>query len=945
MTVTRWASAFSQRAALFLLAGIAAVFLLHAQTGILPPTARGEQPVFSARTWAGSGTTYLKQVATGDLGTVRPMRVPGYSQEQPVAKVLTEQAPRSLYLLSVALAVSLLFGTLFGYLASQFGVRLLRGATLTGTLLLLSTPDILLIFLLRKLVVWGMSEFGLKFLRVSFTGDLAATDITAPAIALAALPLAIVARTAAVAFDEVYRELYVRTAVSKGVHPLQVVLQHVLKNAWIRVAEAAPLIVGSLVTGLVVVEYAFFFPGLGRTLGLMLERGGQPEAASSIVLALLIVAVTVDAAFGAARLALDPRLGTEHARSAGAGKISPVEALRALLSVPADLLNWVRDMPYAVSRAVWTWRPGRVLLEIGRNPPLLIGLLGVLALLFLAVFGGQLADLRTIQSVPKFVLANDEVFFPPYKPGLPGYPLGSDMAGRDLLARLLVGARYTVLFSLAITPVRFLFALPWGLVAGFRGGLAAGGARMLGLMLCALPVILVPAALLPLTALSASAGRWLSFWLVTLVLATVGIPRLAETIRMQVETTLAQPFIEGARASGAGGARILIRHVLPHLAPQLWVAAAGDMAWTLLLLAQLGVFGIFLGGGAFIATGMEAEGTSSGIVLPMIPDWSSMLSKPYEVIFRAPWSLWVPAAAFTAAITSFNLVAEGLRRRAQSLTAAPGAPQPESGAEGAERSPAPARRRLAMEWTAAAAVLALVGGAVVRYGGTDQPVLATGPNAEALTPLERSRSDLQLTLDQVFGTGDSLDRSKAATQLRTVVPAYLQEAHKASFTSVQIQQDARGRLNIFELGQLWRLIQVQVPGISSGSHLFFQALSSGGVQHAQVADKPVYLALTGDGSVLVVTGTVPGPDNWTITVWSREGERWQRDGRLAEQLHSRIPADYSARLLSSAGNRISAIEMTGGPLNTARVGQNGDVEVCKSTRGPCVIVPWTGDGY
>ncbi len=961
MSLRRVGMALAQRGALLLLAGIAVIFLLHVQVGVVLPPRLGDPPppgggvvvipkdaktTWSTEKWIAASTTYIKNLSQGDLGVLRALRVTGYAQDQPVSKVIRENLPRSLYLLGTALVLSLVVGTLFGMWGSRFGSRWARPAILTSTLALMSTPDILFIVLLRKLVIWGMNTFDIKLMSVATLGQMDAADVIAPALALSALPIAMIARIATVAFDDAYDQFYIRTAKSKGLHQFWVVWKHAFKNAWIRVAESGPIIAGGLVTGLVVVEYAFYFPGLGRTLGLILERGGQPVASASIALVLLVGALLLDTVFGVIRTLLDPRLSSrEESLPSDGQRMRLADLLRSVAQVPRELWESLKEIPYGLRKAAWAWRPSYFLKGLWRNPPLLIGLLGILTLIGLALFGGHLADLRTVQRTPKYVVVGDKVYFPAFPPGIPGYPLGSDLGGRDLLARLLVGARYTLFFTLAVTPVRFLVALPWGLIAGFRRRLWAGVSRTFGLMLSAVPVILVPAALLPLRELAgADSGSNASFWLISGVLAVVGIPRLVETIRLQVEATLVQPFVEGARAAGAGGARLLFRHVVPQLMPQLWVAAAADMAWTLLLLAQLGVFSIFLGGSAQILA--DGGGFQN---IPRLPDWSSMLAKPYEVLYKAPWSLWVPALAFTLAIIFFNLAAEGLRRRAQEQTAAPAIPDAVIQADSSAKVPAPARRRLALEWTAATLVLVLAVGVSAKYSGATAPVV----QQQQKTPLERATESLQIALGITHGAGDSLEKSKAAATLPNVVATYLREAGKAGKNATQMQQDANGVPNMFSFDNGLKVMHIQVPDVPMGSFLFFINPQAPGtapqISTAQTNEKPTYMAALEAGmrSFVVMAGTVPGPDNWVISAWERDEDtgRWVRAGKINEQIYSSIPKEYNAKLIETMVSRSQSIELTGGPLNSARVSREGDVEVCLSSKGPCTTIKWKGNGY
>ncbi|MFZ5823334.1 MAG: ABC transporter permease subunit [Bacillota bacterium] len=952
MQLQRWTRAILQRFALFLCAGLIAVLLLHVQAGVIQVPAGAS--TFSTSQWLSASGEYLSQVIRGELGTLQPLRVTGYMQEKPVAAELQGRAPASLLLLALGLVVSLAGGTLLGLLGSRFGAGWLRPPTLLGTLLLLSTPDILVVLGLRALVVWFLSAFGLKLFSLTALGaSLQPSHFIAPTLALAALPLAVVARVAAVAFDEVHDQLYIRTARAKGATPLRVILRHALKNGWIRVAEAGPLVMAALVTGLVVVEYILYFPGIGRTLGLILEKGGQPTASSSIAVLLLGWAVLIDIAFAAIRLALDPRL-EEHRRPEARGPAAALPAgqwVRSLGTLPRALAHRVREWPAALAQAAWIWRPSRLWKELLTNPPLLLGLTGVGALAVIALFGGRFLDLSTAHRIPAYIVTGGEVFFPPYKPGTPGYPLGSDMAGRDLLARLVVGARYTLFFTLAVTPVRFLVALPWGLAAGLTGGLWRQSARTLGLVFSALPVLLIPAALLPLVPVL---GHSSSYWLITAILAAAGIPRLVENIRQHAEAVAVQPFLEGARAAGAGSGRIFWRYLFPHLLPQLWVIAAADMAWTLLLLAQFGVFSIFLAGSVTVMTGFEVMSNSKTIAISRIPDWSSMLSRPYDVIYQAPWSIWVPALCFLAAIIAFNLVAEGLRRRAQALQALP---LP-------EESPR-ARRRLLLEWAATGAVLVMLTGLTLNYG-TASPAYAFGE--EAKSPLDMARLELRAVLELASGTAPDLDRSRAAGALKGAVTTYLKELQAAGLPLTEIEADTQGRISLID-GDGYLLLNAYLPNLPSKlpSYVFVVEKRSGQlidrittsikVNHFTVLPKA---GRHTQGSrmnptdwivdYVILAGPIPEMgDRWGLSVWAGAYDQTPRlaysnQSSFVSSLYDRQGEKHDLQVVK-AGYGGGYVLVTPTSQSRFTVAGNGDLAICRQADGPCATFPWLGPGW
>jgi len=942
MPIMRRIGTMVTRFLLFLVSGAIAAFLLHVQAGI-----DKEAVTFSMARWGAAGVQYLTNLLHGDLGVLEPLRVAGYMQAKPVLAELVSRAPASLLLLLLALAVSLAVGTLLGLLSSRFGLRMPRTPTILGSMLLLSTPDILVVMALRMLVVWGLSALGIKLFSFSaYGGALQPSHLIAPVIALAALPAAVVARVAVVALDEVHDQLYIRTALAKGATHARVVLRHALKNAWIRVAEAGPLVMSSLVTGLVVVEYILYFPGIGRTLGLILEKGGQPAASSSIALVLLLFAALIDAAFTSFRLALDPRL---KERAAGVRTDGALGAQMAtgLRQWPASLAHRLREWQAALLEGAWAWRPSQWLREVLRNPTLLVGLTGVGALALIALFGGNLIDLTKANQIPRYIIDSGEVFFPPYRPGTPGYPLGSDMAGRDLLARLIIGARYTFFFTLAITPVRFLVALPWGLAAGLRGGLWRSAGQMLGLIFSALPVLLIPAALLPLVPVLGNLEGGSAYWLITAILALAGIPRLVEQIRQHTEALAVQPFVEGAVAVGAGRGRIFWRHLLPHLAPQLWVTAAADMAWTLLLLAQFGVFSIYLAGSITVMTGFEVMSDTSTIQMSRIPDWSSMLSRPYDVLFQAPWSLWLPALCFLLAILAFNLMAEGLRRRAQALQSAPSMAEVPG-----------ARRRLVLEWSGAATVAALLCALILRFG-LGSPTLMVGTQAE--TPLEQARQQLLVVLEQASGTAPDNERVRALGALRPAVDQYLKELQPAGLPISTIESDTGGRFALLD-GPEFQLLNVVIPNDppSTGpSRVFVLEKASGRLIDQIVTMEKVQtftvlrkaskgLSINDTYDYIILAGPMPQEgDRWGLSVWSGA-----YDGGVAVPFHiiDYVIEDFYKIKVAKLGVGIISSDYGPGlwlilpdPTGRFRLAGTGDLTICLSTEtSECTTFPWIG---
>jgi peptide/nickel transport system permease protein len=212
--------------------------------------------------------------------------------------------------------------------------------------------------------------------------------------------------------------------------------------------------------------------------------------------------------------------------------------------------------------------------------------------------------------------------------------LGVDLLGRDILARLLFGARVSLVTSLLGTLLALLIGLSAGLLAGYYGGLVdAVLSRFVDAMM-AIPVLLLAIAL-------ASVLRQGSVAMVVLVLALVNWTYLARIIRAEVLSLRQREFVEAARATGAGDAAILVRHLLPNLVGPLLVFATISVAGNILLESAL----------SFLGVGIQ----------PPTPSWGNMIQEGIAFYRVAWWITLFPGLAILLTVTCLNLVGEAVR--------------------------------------------------------------------------------------------------------------------------------------------------------------------------------------------------------------------------------------------------------------------------------------------
>jgi peptide/nickel transport system permease protein len=219
----------------------------------------------------------------------------------------------------------------------------------------------------------------------------------------------------------------------------------------------------------------------------------------------------------------------------------------------------------------------------------------------------------------------------------PAWPhvLGLDELGRDILARLLVGARVSLAVGLAVVSVSATVGLVVGAVAGYLGGAVDMVVSRVMDVLLAFPGILLAIALV------AVLGPSLAH--VVLALALIGWVGYARVVRGQVLKLRELEYVQAARAVGAAVPSILLRHITPGALPALTVQATLGMAGAIIAEASL----------SFLGLGVQ----------PPTPSWGTMLDAGRSHLFDAPHLTLFPGLAIAVLVIGFNLVGDGLRDR------------------------------------------------------------------------------------------------------------------------------------------------------------------------------------------------------------------------------------------------------------------------------------------
>lgn len=211
--------------------------------------------------------------------------------------------------------------------------------------------------------------------------------------------------------------------------------------------------------------------------------------------------------------------------------------------------------------------------------------------------------------------------------------LGTDLLGRDLLTRILYGARTSLIIGIVANGVALLIGTLVGVTAGyFRGWVGSALMRFTDLMM-AFPALLL--------AICLAAVFEPSLWIVAMVIALVNWVQTARVIYTETSSLAEREFIDAERTIGAGAPRILFRHILPHLLPTIIVWGTLGISTTVLLEATL----------SFLGIGVQ----------PPTASWGNIIFENQTYFQAAPWLVFFPGAAILALALAFNLIGDALR--------------------------------------------------------------------------------------------------------------------------------------------------------------------------------------------------------------------------------------------------------------------------------------------
>ena len=278
--------------------------------------------------------------------------------------------------------------------------------------------------------------------------------------------------------------------------------------------------------------------------------------------------------------------------------------------------------------------------RLRRHKLAITGMVVLLLMVLAAAFAGQLApfDPNAIDNVHWQGMPLPPCFESALQ--CAGHPLGTDDVGRDLLSRLLFGARISLTVGLFAVIMEVLIGATLGALAGYYGGWVDYALMRLTdvfLSIPLLPLLLVLTAIVAATSTKAA----LNFGVIVLIIGVLSWPTVARLVRASFLSLREREFAEAARAVGNNDGRIIFRHLLPNAVAPIVVQATLDVANVIILESTL----------SFLGLGIQ----------PPTSSWGSMLANAQSTLQTAWWDAVFPGLCILIVVLAINYIGDGLR--------------------------------------------------------------------------------------------------------------------------------------------------------------------------------------------------------------------------------------------------------------------------------------------
>ncbi|WP_078435395.1 ABC transporter permease [Metabacillus halosaccharovorans] len=299
------------------------------------------------------------------------------------------------------------------------------------------------------------------------------------------------------------------------------------------------------------------------------------------------------------------------------------------------------------------------MIKVLKNPLFLIGFLFIIGLLMTSFIYTAIvnSDVRQIQLL--YDNNGDLLASSPISPRW-GIPFGTDLIGYDMLSKVLIGAKYTLLAAISIAALRILISIPFGLILGSYLSKFTKYLNSIIDIFHFIPLSLIALYLLSPVLYSSSNGFEYSLTerivIEVIVLTVLAVPVLALLIGNETNELFKEEFVISSKIMGGSKLHIIRKHIFPLLKARFWILFGQQITQTLLVMVHLGLFNLYFGG-TVITYGDFADPPKS-----MTNEWSGLIGGTKNYIRSAPWIPLTPIICFALTILAVTLMIEGYNR-------------------------------------------------------------------------------------------------------------------------------------------------------------------------------------------------------------------------------------------------------------------------------------------
>ncbi|MRG86246.1 ABC transporter permease subunit [Salinibacillus xinjiangensis] len=591
---------------------------------------------------------FFKQFVNPDSWVYIAGRPP---KEFPLLDVLWDPFIYSMQILLGALLLGFLIAFIFAFVAN-FLPKVLLNPIKRLLDLLESVPDLIVAILLQMLVIYIYKATGVKIFSIATYMD--SKIYLAPIITLAILPMVSLFKVLLLMVEEEFLKDYVVFAESKGIKRKAIILRHILKNITPSAFYHSKVILWGTLSSQFIIERIFSIEGLT----FYMVEGFDPITIA-VSLIMLFTPFFVFYQF------IDVWLEEERVYGKVIGQKRSrwrrVQAIQPLVSLRNFIEGFGRSIKQIRKPRLLMVYPLKVFFVHMKNIKFAIGSLFFIGLIVYSALYSITTDNHVDQE--RIVYEEDGATIksaPPHAPPEP-FLLGSDKLGFSLYDQIVIGAKYTLIFALAIALLRVLIGFLMGTFYAFH--LNTRGQKWLEKLVDSthfLPLSIIAYLLLAPILMETRVGFAYSFSeriIIEIVILTIlVVPLTTVLIGNEMKQTLNKEFITSAKVLGGSKFHVLWKHIIPHIGPRLTIVFGQQFIQVLLIFIHLGVFNFFFGG-----TNVSFENPPDP-PRSITYEWSGLIgSTTYAMSGNRYWIiLWV-LIAFMLSIIAMQFIIQGVK--------------------------------------------------------------------------------------------------------------------------------------------------------------------------------------------------------------------------------------------------------------------------------------------